>query len=209
MPRRLRSSIVDSEAGGTYLAQTRFVVVQELKLPLPGDPTPKPPAPEGWAMMTLAASLEEITHDRLRELVAHTSTSVLGVAIGTDRMHLVLRSRPDLARAWSDKQVLNRWLALHPKRRRNREPTAPSDREREAQLADTAELARRRDRLGDVSYFLKSLKQEIGFRLEPAGTRAPVRLRWDGVVRMQPVADLAAARREIPAVPLGPVLPGS
>ena len=43
-----------------------------------------------------------------------------------NHLHVVLRSRPDVVKKWSDEEVARRWLRLFPKRRgKDGAPLAP------------------------------------------------------------------------------------
>ena len=49
-------------------------------------------------------------------------------AIMSNRMHLVLTSRPDVGKAWDDNELAQRWLMLCPERRdEQRRPLVPTE----------------------------------------------------------------------------------
>ncbi len=52
--------------------------------------------------------------DRLRFLAAIFAIEVCAYAIMENHYHLILRTRPDIVAAWSDREVAIRWLTLFP-----------------------------------------------------------------------------------------------
>jgi hypothetical protein len=47
--------------------------------------------------------------DRLEFLAGVFGVDVMGFAVMSNHMHLVLRNRPDVVREWSDEEVARRW----------------------------------------------------------------------------------------------------
>ena len=64
--------------------------------------------------------------DRVQELARIFAVSVGGFAIMDNHLRLLLRLDPDVARAWSDEEVVRRWGGLFPPR--DRSPLALPDR---------------------------------------------------------------------------------
>jgi hypothetical protein len=53
---------------------------------------------------------------RLEELAALFAVDICGFAVLSNHLHLVLRTRPDVAQDWSDEEVACRWSRLFPRR---------------------------------------------------------------------------------------------
>jgi hypothetical protein len=86
-------------------------------------------------------------------------------AILSNHFHLVLRSRPDVVAEWDDTEVARRWLMLCPQRRdENRQPVEPSEFELNSIRNDKEKLATVRDRLSDISWWMRLLSQHIAQR---------------------------------------------
>jgi putative transposase len=53
--------------------------------------------------------------DRLRHLTAIFAIEVCAYAVMENHYHTILRTRPDIAAAWSNREVAIRWLTLFPR----------------------------------------------------------------------------------------------
>jgi REP element-mobilizing transposase RayT len=54
----------------------------------------------------------EWIRSRLEELAGIFAIETLGYALMANHMHLVIRTRPDVAATWSDEEIALRWWAL-------------------------------------------------------------------------------------------------
>jgi hypothetical protein len=80
-------------------------------------------------------------------------------------MHLVLRSRPDVVKSWSDAEVARRWMILCPRRKdKDGQPKEPNTAELNAIQNDAVRLASIRSRLSDISWWMRLLCQRIAQR---------------------------------------------
>ena len=80
-------------------------------------------------------------------------------------IHLVLRSRPDIVKEWSDKEVARRWLRLFPIRRgKDGSPSEPEDFEISMITKDQTKLSEIRTRLSDVSWWMRCTAENIARR---------------------------------------------
>lgn len=68
---------------------------------------------------------------------------VLGYAIMSNHLHLILRTRPDVVAEWSDREVAIRWLRVFPGRRLDEHLGDPTD-------VDVATLVRDEERLATI-----------------------------------------------------------
>jgi len=97
-------------------------------------------------------------------------SSIFGIdcltyAILSNHFHVVLRSRPDVVKSWSDAEVARRWLKLHPKRRTwDGHPEEPNEAEMSQIVNDPARLAKLRERLSDISWWMGDLAENIARR---------------------------------------------
>jgi len=99
--------------------------------------------------------------DRLKELVSVFAVELAGFAVMDNHLHLLVRLDSKKAREWSVDEVARRWLSLFPLR-----DTAgralPISRARVEFLAqDASWVAKVRQRLGNLSWFMKCLKEPL------------------------------------------------
>ncbi|MCC5842567.1 MAG: hypothetical protein JJT96_20790 [Opitutales bacterium] len=59
----------------------------------------------------------EWVRERVKELCGIFALEVCAYAVMANYVHLVVRTRPEVASAWSDEEVARRWLRLCPGRR--------------------------------------------------------------------------------------------
>src|SRR5271157_1456914 len=116
-----------------------------------------------WAFL-----LGEGMHDRkswiehrLEELAEIFAVAVAGFAILDNHLRLLVRQDPDVARGWSDEDVVRRWGRLFPPRDKARQVAPVSDEWVQARLKDARWVATARDRLQSLSWFMKCLKEPL------------------------------------------------
>ena len=103
--------------------------------------------------------------DRLEELAGIFGIDILGFAVLSNHLHVVVRTRPDVVTSWSDDDVAMRWWRLFPKRRNKQGAAAePTEEELNAIRNDTAGLKVRRRRLTDISWLMRCLAEPIARR---------------------------------------------
>ena len=98
---------------------------------------------------------------RLHELAEIFAISVAGFAVLDNHVHLLLRLDPDVAVAWADEELVRRWGRLFPPRDRFGRPLPLADAWVQARLQDAAWLARTRQRLQSLSWFMKCWKEPL------------------------------------------------
>ena len=104
------------------------------------------------------------SRDRLEYLAKIFSIEIFTYAIMHNHTHLILRSRPDIARKWSPETVARRWLMVTPKRDKNGKIIEPSAKRIQA-IVDNPELVEKlRLQLSDVSWWMRSYAQHIATR---------------------------------------------
>ena len=98
---------------------------------------------------------------RLEELAEIFSVAVAGFAILDNHLHLLVRLDPDVARGWSDEDVVRRWGRLFPPRDKARQVAPVSEEWVQARLKDARWVATARERLRSLSWFMKCLKEPL------------------------------------------------
>ena len=100
--------------------------------------------------------------DRLRVLAANFAIDVCGFAAMGNHIHVVLRTDPDRAAAWSPREVARRWMELYPRSSGLREESPAARRTLAALLAEDSEwIEIRRARLSNLSWFMRGLCEPI------------------------------------------------
>jgi hypothetical protein len=103
--------------------------------------------------------------DQLTQQAMHFGIDLLSYAILDNHFHVLLRSRPDVVKQWSDTEVARRWLMLCPKRRdAQRRPLEPTEFEINRIVNNSEKLATLRNRLSDISWWMRLLCQNIAQR---------------------------------------------
>ncbi len=102
--------------------------------------------------------------DRQSLLVSVYAMELLAYAILDNHMHHVIRTRPDLAKSWTDEEVVRRWCRLHPQKSEKGEVVELTDTRLKALLKDEATVRLWRSRLASLSWYMKELKEDIAKR---------------------------------------------
>ena len=142
--------------------------------------------------------------DRLEFLASVFAIDCLTYTVMSNHIHLILRSRPDIVRNWSDEQVARRWLRLYPKRRnKSGELAEPNQTELNQILLDPLRIAELRIRLSDISWWMRSTSENIARR---ANKEDDVTGHfWEGRFKAQPLLDESAILACAMYVDLNPV----
>lgn len=99
--------------------------------------------------------------NRLKELAEIFAVSVAGFAVLDNHMHVLVRLDPDVVAGWSDDDAVRRWGRLFPPRDNDRQPLPVSKDWVRGRLQDAAWVARARQRLASLSWFMKCLKEPL------------------------------------------------
>lgn len=102
----------------------------------------------------------------LRRLCTAFAVDVVSLAVMENHLHLILRTLPEVADDWSDREVAHRWLLVRPQRCQRRmrglDPDGPPEpSEIDLLCADGGRIATLRKRLSSLSWFMKELKEPI------------------------------------------------
>lgn len=98
--------------------------------------------------------------DRLEFLASVFAIDCLTFAVMSNHLHLILRSRPDIVRSWSDEEVATRWLRLCPPRR-NGKPVEPGFSDIAMITNNPRTVAELRNRLSNFSWWMRLTCQKI------------------------------------------------
>jgi len=119
---------------------------------------------------------------RLRELAAVFAVDVNAYDVLSNHFHVVLRIDRDRALAWSDDEVVRRWAVLFPERVTEIASWTPEAR--------SQKIARWRERLWSLSWFMRCLNENIARRANRED-RCTGRF-WEGRFRSQALLDMGA-----------------
>jgi hypothetical protein len=78
-----------------------------------------------------------------------------------NHLHVLVRLDPEIANGWSEEEVVRRWGRLFPPRDKARQPLPVSNKSVEWRLKDAAWVAKARQRLQSLSWFMKCLKEPL------------------------------------------------
>ena len=99
--------------------------------------------------------------NRLRELAGIFSLDVCGFSVMDNHLHVLLRLNPALAVGWSAEDVVRRWSKLFPPRDKTGKVLPVGETWIAARRDDAAWVAKTRQRLGDLGWFMKCLKEPL------------------------------------------------
>ncbi|MDE0443704.1 MAG: transposase [Gammaproteobacteria bacterium] len=185
---RPRSEIVDRENGGIYHLGSRCV----RRALLCGKDSHT-----GRDFSHRRAWIE----DRLLELAELFTVHICTYAVMSNHYHITANYTPQERFELENEEVARRWLRLHPPKRPDQfEPSVA------ALLDDTDRLAALRDRLGDLSWYMRCLNEPIARRanLEDDCTGRS----WQGRFRSKGLPDERAMWASIAYDDLNPIRAG-
>lgn len=99
--------------------------------------------------------------DRLELLAGNFALSVCGFAVMDNHLHLLVRLDPGRIDAWSAEEVVRRWIAVYPPRKVDLDDPAVAQKWLRHAAKDSKQIERWRQRLGDLGWFMKSLKEPL------------------------------------------------
>jgi hypothetical protein len=118
-------------------------------------------------------------------------------------MHLILRTRPDVVKTWTDREVAERWLRLFPGRRLDEFLGEPTENDIAALAKDAKRIELVRTRLSDISWFMRSVSEPIA-RMANREDECTGRF-WEGRFKAQRIIDEAGLLACSMYVDLNPV----
>jgi hypothetical protein len=144
--------------------------------------------------------------ERLREL-----TTIFGIDVGSyaflqNHLHVLVHLDTRRVKGWSRTEVLRRWARLYPPRDGRRKPLKNLKRWIREQLKDRQQVSRLRQRLGDLGWFMKSLKEPFSRLVnQQEGCRGTL---WAGRYKSIAILDEAALLATCVYVDLNPFAAG-
>jgi REP element-mobilizing transposase RayT len=144
--------------------------------------------------------------DRLKVLAQCFAVDVAAYAVMANHLHIVVKIDPLAPQTWSAQEVAEKWLTVFPVEKPaagGEVVVAPSRKLVERFAKEAGWVAIRRKRLGDLGWFMKSLKEPISRRAnrEDGCTGAF----WEGRFRSTALLDEAAVIACMAYVDLNPV----
>ena len=100
----------------------------------------------------------------IEELAKIFAVGVGGFSVMDNHLHLLVRLDPEVAADWSDDEVVRRWGRLYPPRDKSRKALPVSEEWVQDRLKDSPWVAKTRERLQSISWFMKCLKEPISRR---------------------------------------------
>jgi len=140
---------------------------------------------------------------RMEALASVFAVDVLSYAVMSSHMHQILRNRPDVVAAWSDREVAIRWLKVFPGRRIEEHLAEPTENDVETLARDKEKLTEVRRRLSDISWFMRALSEPIA-RMANRQDECTGRF-WEGRFKAQRIVDEAGLLACAMYVDLNPV----
>jgi hypothetical protein len=102
--------------------------------------------------------------NRLEELSRLFAIEIAAFAVLDNVVQVLVRLSPERSDEWSDEELARRWTSLHPPRSSDRQPLEPVQDWIRQQTADAKNLAKCRQRLADLAWFMKCLREPIARR---------------------------------------------
>ena len=99
--------------------------------------------------------------DRLELLATNFSIGVAGFAVLDNHLHVLVRLAPEDAEAWSDEEVVRRWMAVYPPATLDLEDPQIVQLWVQSQVKDANRVKRLRERLANLGWFMKALKEPL------------------------------------------------
>ena len=99
--------------------------------------------------------------DRLEMLNASFAVSVGGFAVMDNHLHVLCRLDPEDSKAWSDQEVVRRWISVYPPKTLNFDDPKAVQKWVEHEALKPGRASQLRERLSDLGWFMKSLKEPL------------------------------------------------
>ena len=144
---------------------------------------------------------------RLEFLAGVFAVDILGFAVMSNHLHVVVRTRPDVGTSWSDEDLARRWWNLFPKRKnKDKSPAEPTEEELAKINNSPNGMKEKRRRLSNLSWFMKCLCEPIA---KEANREDKVRGHfWESRYKAQPLLDEMAIAACMAYVDLNPIRAG-
>ena len=122
----------------------------------------------------------------------------------SNHIHVVLRSRPDVVKQWTDEEVARRWWKLFPKKKdKQGKATEPTESDLGMMLNNPTRMAQIRERLSDISWWMRCTAENIARRANKEDNTSG--RFWQGRYRAQLILDEASLLACAAYVDLNPI----
>jgi len=145
--------------------------------------------------------------DRLKELAEIFSIECAGFAVMDNHLHLLLRLDSRQAERWSGEEVARRWLQLFPLRDITGKPLAVTKARTRQFASDPDWVDKTRERLANLSWFMKCLKEPIARRANREDDMTGAF--WEGRFKSIAVLDEASLLSTAAYIDLNPLAAGA
>lgn len=143
---------------------------------------------------------------RTKELAAQFAIDVCAYAVMSDHYHLVLFVNEEKGKNWSDDEVIRRWTAIFPRNAAILEFMGNNANSRKAQKHLVQQVQLWRERLMDISWFMRCLNETMARR---ANKEDDCKGRfWEGRFKSQALLDEKALVTCMAYVDLNPIRSG-
>ena len=99
--------------------------------------------------------------DRLELLASNFAISVCGFSVMDNHLHVLVRLDPDVAKQWSDEEVVRRWIAVYPPRTLDLDDPKVMRMWIDHELSDASKVTKYRQRLTQLGWLMKALKEPL------------------------------------------------
>jgi len=99
--------------------------------------------------------------ERIELLARNFAVSVCGFSLMDNHLHVLARLDPGLSAEWSDVDVVRRWIAVYPPRTLDVDDPKVVQMWVDHECKDAGKVARYRERLRDLGWFMKALKEPL------------------------------------------------
>ena len=99
--------------------------------------------------------------DRLELLANNFAIAVCGFSVMDNHLHVLVRLDPDVAKQWSDEEVVRRWIAVYPPRTLDVDDPKILRMWIDHELSDESKVTKYRQRLTDLGWLMKALKEPL------------------------------------------------
>ncbi len=117
-----------------------------------------------WLLAQGQEDRKQWIENRLEELSRVFAIEIAGFAVLDNHLHVLVRLCPELASTWTDEEVVRRWASVFPPRGSDRAPLEISQAWLDQKLGDAKFVAQTRQRLADLGWFMKCLKEPLARR---------------------------------------------
>ncbi len=97
--------------------------------------------------------------DRLELLAGCFSISVCSYSVMENHFHVTVRLDPEVTTSWSEAEVVRRWLIVYPPKTPKGDKIEVTHEVIEERVKDAKNVAKWRERLASLSWFMKALKE--------------------------------------------------